>query len=406
MVTGASTANLAIILIDARHGILHPDEAPLLHRRRCWASRASSIAVNKMDLVDFAQEVFDRIVGGVHSTSRPAWASPTSSSSRSAPSTATTWSPAARRCPGTTASRCSSTWRRSTSAATATSSTSGCRCSTCCARATHFRGYAGQIASGVLSRATRSWCCRPGGRQPRQVHLELRQGATAELDYAFAPMSVTVTLEDEIDVSRGDMLVHPRNLPASSSRPSRPCWSGWPTTPMDAGPARTSSSTPPGASRRPSSTIEYRVDVNTLSRAPAQALRPQRDRPRRVPDHPAALPRRLHEEPAHRQLHPDRPAHATPPWRRAWSSTGCPRASCARPSTGWPRRSPRTSAREVGRVAAGAPRAAPRPAGGDHLVHRPVGVGQVVDRPGARAAPPRRAGATPTCSTATTCASG
>jgi sulfate adenylyltransferase subunit 1 len=43
--------------------------------------------------------------------------------------------------------------------------------------------------------------------------VELRDGGTAEWDYAFAPMSVTLTLDDEIDVSRGAMLVHPRNVP-------------------------------------------------------------------------------------------------------------------------------------------------------------------------------------------------
>ena len=61
MVTGASTANLAIMLIDAAAWRPDPDQAPLLHRVAARDS-AAPVAVNKMDLVDFSERVFDTIV--------------------------------------------------------------------------------------------------------------------------------------------------------------------------------------------------------------------------------------------------------------------------------------------------------------------------------------------------------
>jgi len=65
-----------------------------------------------------------------------------------------------------------------------------------------FRGYAGQIVSGAVRAGDRitAW---PSGRSARVSRIVSYDG---ELDYAFAPMSVTVTLDDELDISRGDML--------------------------------------------------------------------------------------------------------------------------------------------------------------------------------------------------------
>jgi bifunctional enzyme CysN/CysC len=72
-----------------------------------------------------------------------------------------------------------------------------------------FRGYSGQIASGVV---------RPGdevvaltsGQRSRITRIVTYNG---DLEYAFAPLSVTLCLADEIDISRGDMLAHPNNVP-------------------------------------------------------------------------------------------------------------------------------------------------------------------------------------------------
>ena len=61
MVTGASTADCAVILVDARKGRAAPDPPPQLHRLAAAASGTSSLAVNKMDLVDYSRDRFEEI---------------------------------------------------------------------------------------------------------------------------------------------------------------------------------------------------------------------------------------------------------------------------------------------------------------------------------------------------------
>jgi sulfate adenylyltransferase subunit 1 (EFTu-like GTPase family) len=77
-----------------------------------------------------------------------------------------------------------------------------------------FRGFAGQIASGVIRRGD-PVTVLPSGRSSRVKSIVTWEGDLAE---AFAPMSVTVCLEDEIDISRGDMLALPDNLPHAGRR--------------------------------------------------------------------------------------------------------------------------------------------------------------------------------------------
>ncbi len=72
-----------------------------------------------------------------------------------------------------------------------------------------FRGYAGTIASGILRKGD-ELSAFPAGRRSRVKAL---LGPDGDLDEAFAPMSISVSLEDEIDVSRGTMLAHPNNAP-------------------------------------------------------------------------------------------------------------------------------------------------------------------------------------------------
>ena len=77
-----------------------------------------------------------------------------------------------------------------------------------------FRGFAGQIASGVIRRGDPVRVL-PSGRTSRVRSIVTWEG---ELEEAFAPMSVTLCLEDEIDISRGDMLVPLDNPPHSGRR--------------------------------------------------------------------------------------------------------------------------------------------------------------------------------------------
>lgn len=72
-----------------------------------------------------------------------------------------------------------------------------------------FRGFSAKVASGVVRKGDEVMAL-PSGKKSRVKSIVTYDG---ELDYAYPPMSVTLTLEDEIDVSRGEMLVHPDNVP-------------------------------------------------------------------------------------------------------------------------------------------------------------------------------------------------
>jgi bifunctional enzyme CysN/CysC len=72
-----------------------------------------------------------------------------------------------------------------------------------------FRGYAGTLASGILRRGDEVMVV-PSGRRSRVRSVLTLEG---DDDQAFSPMPITVTLTDDVDVSRGDMLVHPNNVP-------------------------------------------------------------------------------------------------------------------------------------------------------------------------------------------------
>ena len=79
-----------------------------------------------------------------------------------------------------------------------------------------YRGYAGQVAGGVLREGDEVMVL-PSGFTSRIASVETADG---EVEEAFPPMSVTVRLEDEIDVSRGDMICRPHNRPRPSPRTS------------------------------------------------------------------------------------------------------------------------------------------------------------------------------------------
>jgi bifunctional enzyme CysN/CysC len=264
MATGASTANLAIILIDARLGVLtqtkrHSFIASLLGIPHLL------IAVNKMDLVDFSQDAFDRIVSEY-----------TGFASRLGvpdlkfiPISALHGDNVVERSPRMP-------WYRGETVLEHLETVYiGGDVNLIDLRlpiqyvlrpSMHFRGFCGQIVSGILRRGDEVMVLP--SRRTSRVKAIVEFGR--ELEYAFAPMSVTVLLEDELDVSRGDMLVHPRNLPMA--QPTFEAMLLW----MDEevmDPAltyflkHTTRLTKATIQR-----IEYRVDVNTLRRAPTQSL--------------------------------------------------------------------------------------------------------------------------------------
>jgi sulfate adenylyltransferase large subunit len=211
MVTGASTANLAVILIDARQGVTEQT------RRHAYLSSLLRIphmliCVNKMDLVDFDRSVFESIRDDFNdfstriqvrdinmipisalrgdnvvdrSARTPWYQGPTVLSFLEELHIANDRNLHDARLPVQYVIRPQSD-------------------------AYHdFRGYAGQIASGSF-RVGDPIVVLPSGLRSRISRIYTYDG---DLETAFTPMSVTLCFEDDIDVSRGDLIVRPDNVP-------------------------------------------------------------------------------------------------------------------------------------------------------------------------------------------------
>jgi len=129
-----------------------------------------------------------------------------------------------------------------------------------------FRGYAGVVASGVV-RPGDEVLALPSMRTSRVKSIVTYDGDLAE---AFPPMSVCLTLEDEIDLSRGEMLVHRHNLPRQERRfEAMVVWMG--DKPLDPAAAYFLKHTT-RLTRARVDQVRYKVDVNTLHRKPAATL--------------------------------------------------------------------------------------------------------------------------------------
>jgi bifunctional enzyme CysN/CysC len=131
----------------------------------------------------------------------------------------------------------------------------------------NFRGFCGTIASGIIRKGAEVMAL-PSRKTSRVKTISTYGG---EIDEAFAPMAVTLTLEDEIDVSRGDMLVHPGNVPrVDQAFDAMMVWFG------EEGLVPGKNYTIKQTSKLSSATVtsvRYRVDVNTLHRSPAPTLK-------------------------------------------------------------------------------------------------------------------------------------
>ena len=153
MVTGASTADLALILVDARKGVLEQT------RRHAFIASLLRVphlvlCVNKMDLVDYDQDVFDAIKDEFRALRDEARHHRPDVHPDLRAARRQRRRPLATTCPGTRARRCCTTSRTCTSPRTATSSTRASRCSTCIRPMNDehhdYRGYAGQVAGGIF----------------------------------------------------------------------------------------------------------------------------------------------------------------------------------------------------------------------------------------------------------------
>ncbi|MDB5274183.1 MAG: cysN [Chitinophagaceae bacterium] len=214
MVTGASTANLAIILVDARKGVIeqtcrHSFIASLLQIKHVI------VCINKMDLVNFKQEVFEKIQQDYKD-----FASKLSIPDiRFIPISALMGDNVVDR------SENMAWYEGSTLLHTLENVNISSDQNFVDARFPvqyvirpqsdefhDFRGYAGRVEGGVFKPGDEV-VALPSGFSSKIKTIETIDGQLAE---AYPPMSVTITLETEIDISRGDMLVKANNQPQNS----------------------------------------------------------------------------------------------------------------------------------------------------------------------------------------------
>jgi sulfate adenylyltransferase large subunit len=263
-VTGSSTADLSIVLVDARHGITEQT------RRHTYITSLLRIphlvvAVNKMDLVDYSETVFDSIVDEItdwsaqlsisditfipmsalngdnvveRSTNMPWYEGPPLLYHLEHVVVNTDREQTEIRFPVQWVVRPMSE------------------------EYPDYRGYAGQIVAGVI-RPGSEVMVLPSGRRTKVKAIDSYDG---ELELAFPPMSVTLLLEDNIDVSRGDMIVGADEGPTvARDLEAMICWMS--DEPLRRG-GRYALKHTTRSARAIIDRLEYRVDVNTLEREP------------------------------------------------------------------------------------------------------------------------------------------
>jgi sulfate adenylyltransferase large subunit len=212
MATGASTAELAIVLVDARKGVLQQS------RRHAYIATLLGIphiavAVNKMDLVEFNEDVFNQICDDFRQFGEAVGAPDCVFFPISALDGDNVVTESAR-----------TPWYTGTSLLhylETVELNSATRfpefrfpVQYVIRPSLDFRGYAGQVAAGQVHPGDPIMAL-PSGRTSQVKSITTWEG---DLNVAYPPMSVTVTLEDEIDISRGDMLVNPDTMPHVSRR--------------------------------------------------------------------------------------------------------------------------------------------------------------------------------------------
>jgi bifunctional enzyme CysN/CysC len=263
MVTGASTADLTIVLVDARHGVLEQS------RRHAFIASLLRIphivvAINKMDLVDWDQDVFERIraeftdfaakldvpdltfipMSALHgdnvvdrSANSPWYQGSTLLHHLEEVHISSDRNLVDVRFPVQYVIRPQSTEYHD------------------------YRGYAGTVAGGVLKPGDEVMVL-PSGFTSRIAAIDTADGPVSE---AFAPMSVTVRIEDDIDVSRGDMLCRPNNRPhVGQDIEAMVCWMS-DTTKLRPGSKLALKHTTKWV-RALVQDLNYRLDINTLHR--------------------------------------------------------------------------------------------------------------------------------------------
>ena len=262
MVTGASTANLALILVDARKGVIeqtkrHTFIASLLQIPHVF------VCINKMDLVDHSQEAYDKVVKEYTDFA----AKLNVQDVRFIPMSALHGDNVVTRSD-------KMSWYEGgtllhnleTVHISADYNLRDCRFPVQTVIRPHtdeyhdFRGYAGRVAGGIFKKGDKV-VALPSGLESTISGIHT---LTGELDEAFPPMSVTITLEDDIDISRGDMLVRSENRPyGQQDLDVMLCW-------LNATPPRPRAKyvlkQTTADARAMITEIQYKMDINTLHR--------------------------------------------------------------------------------------------------------------------------------------------
>jgi sulfate adenylyltransferase subunit 1 len=262
MVTGASTANLALILIDARKGLV---EQTFRHSYIASLLKIPHVivCVNKMDLVKYDEKVFEKIVEDYKAFSSKLEVHDI----QFVPISALAGDNVVNRSENMD-------WYQG--------ATLLHMLETAHIESDHnhidsrfpvqyvvrpqtkehqdFRGYAGRVAGGIF-RPGDEVMVLPSGFSSKIKSIEL---GGVKLEEAFAPMSVTMTLEDEIDISRGDIIAKPNNHPtAEQDVDMMLCWMNQkPVTLNTKLYVRHTTKEVRGVLKE----IQYKLDINTLQR--------------------------------------------------------------------------------------------------------------------------------------------
>ncbi|MCG2431693.1 sulfate adenylyltransferase subunit 1 [Aequorivita xiaoshiensis] len=223
MVTGASTANAALILIDARHGVIEQT------KRHAFIASLLQIphiivCINKMDLVDYSEEVYENIVSQFEGFSSKLIVKDI----QFLPISALNGDNVVNR-------STNMDWYQGPPLLHALETMHiGSDINKIDARFPvqtvlrpqregfiDYRGYAGRVASGIFRKGDEV-VVMPSGFSSKIKSIDTMEGA---MDEVFAPMSVSITLEDDIDISRGDMIVKQNNQPkALQEFDAMLCW--------------------------------------------------------------------------------------------------------------------------------------------------------------------------------------
>jgi bifunctional enzyme CysN/CysC len=264
MATGASSADLAVILIDARHGVMtqtkrHSFIVSLLGIRHVI------IAINKMDLVDFDEATYDKICADYSAFSRRL----DLPDLHFIPLSALNGDNVVDRSENMPWYNGSTLMNRLESVYIGSDrNLLDFRMPVQWVNRPNlnFRGFCGTIASGIVRKGDEVMIMP----SKKTTHVKEIVTADGNLDEAFAPLAVTLTFEDEVDASRGDMIVKPGNVPATSDTvEAMLVWMAEePMVPGKTYLVKHSAQLITGSIE----SLRYRIDVNTLRSSPSPQL--------------------------------------------------------------------------------------------------------------------------------------